>query len=406
MSKRGKRRVRNGKAGRHTIRGAKSKNSLRRGKGAGRPNRPPRPQPAAARSRTRSASSSSAVSAELQSAIRMLETKERGVQQRAQLSTIRSEIGRIDGAFVDIPLKIGEANKRGFVFTKDMDDALALVEDEWLSGLQNAVDTDFDSGLQKLTHSAKSLDRTMTQLSRPNKLMVDRAESELEQLGSLISTTEQDIRGRYSTILSTINEIYDDLEEANTALDLLHDSEIELRGNEAIVLVGEAEWEIDGEDEGPDGYLYLTDQRLLFEQKEEVAAKKFLFITTKTSEIQKLLVDVEIRHLDSIEHTDEKRRTLQIWGDEILSITLSGQADLSRLRFHIKDREADEWKETLQYVLSGRIQEDRFDFDDESETADLVFPAACPNCMAAVPAQPGGVTVYECEFCGATIYAG
>ncbi|MEM9777270.1 MAG: hypothetical protein AAF902_22020, partial [Chloroflexota bacterium] len=366
----------------------KQKNSLRRKKGGARKNRPPRPKPSPARTRTQPASS---VSSELQSAVQLLQTKETGVQQRAQLSSIQSEISRIDGAFVDIPLKISDINKRGFVFTKDMDDALALVEDEWLSGLQDAVDDEFDGGLRKLSNSARSLDRAMDQLVRPNKLMVDKAESQLEQLESLISTTEQSIRGRYSAILLTVNEIYDDLDEADTALNLLNDSEIELRGSEAVVMVGEAEWEIDGEDEGPDGYLYLTDQRLLFEQKEEVAEKKFLFITTKSTEVQKLLMDVELRNIDTIEHSEEKRRRLQWGADEILSMTLAGQADLSRLRFHIKNQEAEDWKETLKYVLSGQIQEDRFDFDEAAEAVKLIFPATCPSCMAAIPPQPGGV---------------
>ena len=41
-----------------------------------------------------------------------------------------------------------------------------------------------------------------------------------------------------------------------------------------------ATWQKGGED-NPQGILYLTDQRLLFEQKQEIGAKKVLFITTE-----------------------------------------------------------------------------------------------------------------------------
>ncbi|MEM8861942.1 MAG: hypothetical protein AAGD96_26770 [Chloroflexota bacterium] len=335
----------------------------------------------------------------------MLEMQERSIQHRINLESIQSEINHVANAFVEIPMKLAEANKRGFVFTKDMDDALALVEDEWMSEVEQQVTSELDNEIKTLGSASRNLDRTMAQLSKPNKLIVDRAESLLDQVEGQINSSESRLRGRYSAIKETLDEIYDDLKEAHTALDLLNDSEIELRGSESIVLVAEAEWEIDGEDEGPDGYLYLTDQRLLFEQKEEVAEKKFLFITTKSTEVQKLLMDVELRNIDTIEHSEEKRRTLQWGADEILSMTLSGQADLSRLRFHIKNQEAEDWKETLKYVLSGEIQEDRFDFDEGAKAAVYIFPAACPSCMAAIPPQPGGVSAYECEFCGATVQA-
>ncbi len=402
MSKRGKRRGKTRGVSKKHLRGAKAQNSIRR---ANRPSRKPRPaRPQTARGSSRPAPSSSG-SQELRSAISMLETRERGLQNRVHLSSIEAEINQIDNAFLEIPAKIAELNKRGFVFTKDMDDALTLAEEEWNAGIEDDVEAKLTAGINEVQQSANRLDRAMAQLVKPNQYAVEKAENELDQLDNLISATEKGIRGRYSAIKTTIDEIYGDIDEANWGIDHLNDSEIKLRGSEALVQVAEAEWEIDGEDEGPDGFLYLTDQRLLFEQKEEVAEKKFMFITTKSTEVQKLLIDTELRYLGTIEQSEEKRRRLQWGSDEILSMTVTGQADLSRLRFHIKNQQAEDWKETLQFVLSGEIQEDRFDHDPEAAEEKLVFPTSCPNCMAAVPPLPGGVSVHECEFCGTTIQA-
>lgn len=403
MSKRGKRKGRNIKGGRKSLRGVKYSNAKRRvAQPKRRPNKQQRHRPAPRGSSTRSAPSAAS---DFASKVSLLETKERSLQSRINLDSIESDLNHIDAAFLDIPLKINEVNKRGFVFTRDMDEALALAEDEWLSGLENELDRELSSGISKVSAASNALDRVMLQLSKPNQFIIDKAESEIDELDNLIRSTEQAIRGRYSAIKATIDEIYGDLNEANWGLDLLNDSEIDLRGSESIVQVAEAEWEIDGEDEGPDGYLYLTDQRLLFEQKEEVAEKKFMFITTKSTEVQKLLVDTELRHIGTIEQSQEKRRRLQWGSDEILSMTITGQADLSRLRFHLKNQQAEDWKETMQFVLSGEIQEDRFDFDPESADEEYIFPATCPSCMAAVPPVPRGVLVYECEFCGSSIQA-
>ena len=405
MSKRGRRRAGNSKHNRGSLRQVKQKNSLRRKQKPPNRRRPQVAQPSSRRASAPARSTGAQPAANFSSAISMLEMRERSVLQRAHLGSIQSDINAINNAFLEIPAKIAAVNKRGFVFTKDMDDALALVEDKWESGLQIETEREFDASLSKVTAAGNQLERYMSQLSRPNQTVVDRAESELNQLESLIKAAEQGLRGHYQTIKATIDEIYFDLAEADQAIDLLNDSDIELRGTEAVVLVCEAEWHEDGKDEGPDGYLYLTDQRLLFEQKEMVAEKKFLFVTTKSTEIQKLWISVDVKDIASIDHSEEKQRMLQ-WGkDEILSLTLSGQADFSRLRFHIKNQEAEDWVETLKLVLSGGIQEDRFDFDEEEGITDLIFPTACPNCMAAVPPLPGGVTLHECEFCGSTIRA-
>jgi hypothetical protein len=47
-----------------------------------------------------------------------------------------------------------------------------------------------------------------------------------------------------------------------------------------------------GSPDDPKGILYLTDQRLIFEQKQEIATKKFLFITTEKQKVQKLVFEV------------------------------------------------------------------------------------------------------------------
>jgi hypothetical protein len=58
-------------------------------------------------------------------------------------------------------------------------------------------------------------------------------------------------------------------------------------------------------------------------------------------------------------------------------------------------------------IQSGEIDGDRSDeYVDELEEAQITsasFPEQCPNCYAAVPKQPRGVTTYSCEFCGVIV---
>lgn len=405
MSRRGKRRAGRAQIGRAQLRQTRQKNTQRRKNRKGPPPRAVRHTPPPPPPRKSISQQSGSTSSELQSSLSLLELKIQSLEQRILLGSIQSDLNRINGAFADIPAKLKELNRRGYVFTKDIEDVLAIIEDKWFEGQQTSIEQALRSNQSQLGASKNRLDRTVKRLSRPTSALVNQAESEVNGIENAIRSAEQALRGRYKSIKDEVDEMYGDVKNAETVLTYLNDSQIELQGDEAPVMAAKAEWERDGVDEGPDGILYLTDQRLIFEQKEKVATRKILFITTKSEEVQKVLVDVNVLHITEIEHSEEKRRTLQFGKDDILSLVMSGQADVSRLRFHIKDQEADEWAETIKFIQSGEIQEDRFDYDPEVEEKSYVFPANCPNCLAPIPIQPAGARQMQCEFCGSTVQA-
>jgi len=153
--------------------------------------------------------------------------------------------------------------------------------------------------------------------------------------------------------------------------------------------------------------LFLTDQRLLFEQREEVVTKKRFGLFKADSEmVQKLLIEAEIHEIDSIEHKEEGG-FLGMGKDDIIEFVFAATAPVSRARFHLKGQDSADWAAMIKRIQTGDIDKDRSEeYVEELETAGIVsasFPAQCPNCFAAVPEQPRGVTSYTCEFCGAVI---
>ena len=51
-----------------------------------------------------------------------------------------------------------------------------------------------------------------------------------------------------------------------------------------------ARWDQEG-DNDPEGILYLTDKRLIFERKEKVATKKVLFVTVSSQMVHEVMID-------------------------------------------------------------------------------------------------------------------
>jgi hypothetical protein len=202
------------------------------------------------------------------------------------------------------------------------------------------------------------------------------------------------------TVQATLNHItqmMDNLDESQA---------IQLRPTEGPLLAVKAIWQ-QSDNSGPEGILFLTDQRLLFEQREEIVTKKRFGIFKAESEmIQELRLEIETAHIDAVE--DKKEGGFMGMGkDDILELRLSADAPLAQARFHLKGQDSADWAATITRIQSGEIDADRADAYveslEEAQEAALSFPAQCPNCYAAVPTPPRGVLTTTCEFCGTTI---
>jgi hypothetical protein len=233
------------------------------------------------------------------------------------------------------------------------------------------------------------------------------AETAVNALSNQISAARQAVTGLYDGLENELDKIEWQIQQVEKMLDLLEQSpEIQLRETEAPIKAVKAQWQ-QHEDEGPNGYLFLTDQRLLFEQREEIVTKKmFGFIKAESETVQKLLLDLEVAHLEQINHKREGG-FLGMGKDDILELVFTAEAPISRARFHLDGQRSEEWAALLKRVQSGDIDEDRADeYEDEVEEAEAVmlqFPEACPNCFAPLPTPPRGVTSVTCEFCSSVI---
>ena len=171
-------------------------------------------------------------------------------------------------------------------------------------------------------------------------------------------------------------------------------------------MAAEAEWERDDE-EGPDGLLFLTDQRLLFEQNEEIATDKlFGMITTKSEKVQELMLDIPVHQIEEIEHS-ERGGFLGVGRVEILELVLGPRAPVSRARFELKEQDSADWAVWLKRVQTGEIDRDRDEAyrDEVEEAAERAakFPTQCPSCFGALPEAPRGAERIYCPYCGVAV---
>jgi hypothetical protein len=166
-----------------------------------------------------------------------------------------------------------------------------------------------------------------------------------------------------------------------------------------------------------EGVLILTDQRLLFEQKEEVATKKVLFFTTEKQKVQALAWEVPVVQIDKA--VGSKRGLMN--KDDFLTVTLqsgsglkAGQEQvlydemgrpLATAELHLKGETGEAWQGFIGRVKSGEIAKERTEpVDEAAEEAVSNAPTKCPNCGATITQTIlRGQKEITCEFCGSVI---
>jgi hypothetical protein len=157
-----------------------------------------------------------------------------------------------------------------------------------------------------------------------------------------------------------------------------------------------------GDDEGPKGIFYLTDERVLFEQKEEVATKKVLFVTTEKQKVQELRFETAIGNVEEMQATD--KGTLR--HKELLELNFGGDASVRRVNLRLLGgADSEDWQGFIGRVVSGDIAQERVTpKDKEVVEAARSAPTECPTCGAKFSQTiVRGMQEIACEYCGAVV---
>ncbi len=325
----------------------------------------------------------------------------------AQLPDIYDAIGEIDKQLIQLPVALETLRNRGYVHSGQIEDELEAIDDQW-DDIRPRIDTALKNHVRRLDSEMDQVERRINSLgNRLNASAVRNVDMAVDSLDNEVQSARTAVSGLYSGVDQTLDKIAWQIRRHNSMLDILDDSQaIRMREAEGPLLVVNAEWEIDGED-GPDGILVLTDQRMLFEQREEVVTKKrFGLFKAESEMVQELKLEISIHDIDEVDHSKEGG-FLGMGKDDILNLICSAAAPVSRARFHLDGQRSEDWASMIKRVQTGDIDKDRadeyLDEIDEAEETAAAFPELCPTCFAPVPPQPRGITTYECEFCGLII---
>lgn len=350
-------------------------------------------------------------------------------ERQARLSTLSSNWSRVAGTAAltsvldrmeDVGTRIHRLDERvqglrarGYVFGRGWEDRVRTFKRQW-PAQQRTATRSLQQERNLLSTSVDDVNQLIDRARRTPSL-IDDAENRIWDFERQVSAAEQRVAGAFDQTQNELWGFETELRSVETMLDAFEEAQFQLFPEEHPVAATEAEWLAEGTEPIP-GYLFLTDGRLLFEQRQKVVTKKFLFIATEKEKIQELLWQGPIGGIEVLE-TEDERGFLKA-RKELLTLRMEGGDGPPQVALNLKGADNDEWARLLRRVREGQFEAERYDSAapsaeavveeqvapvEATTAAEVSVPTKCPSCGAQLPTIYKGMQQITCDYCGTVV---
>ncbi len=359
-----------------------------------------RSPPARGRAAPRAAGAAGSPSEETKAKLDRLQNTFSDLQESMLLTRVHTEMANVETTLSLLPAEIEELRKRGYVFRSFLENKIDVLTRQW-EEMQTSVSSEMKRRVRELERDSDEAEAALNRAMSGNASLVSRAESTISTFESKVDAARGAVEAMYKPVQENVTQTSAQTKEIRSLLDQIDEASFQLFPAEDSVACCRAQY-IEREDEGPEGVLFLTDERLIFERKEEVATKKVLFITTEKESVQELIFEVAIGQVEDIQASD-KRKLLR--RKEMLELLFAPEADLSGATLRLLGAENEDWARLIGRVKSGEIKKERTKPKDrEAVEAAQAAPTKCPTCGATLSVEiVRGMREINCEYCGSVI---
>jgi hypothetical protein len=303
--------------------------------------------------------------------------------------------------------QIAALRQRGYVFEKTLEERSADFLKQW-QALHPAIQREVERQAAQLQAQILPLETQLRQLAALTKNpaqaqpLLASVKTGLSTLEDKASAAERTVRGMFDKLQSQVSQVTSRLKEVEWTFKQLAEAAFTLLATESAILAVKAVWCPSGKEqkEDPSGVLYLTDQRLIFEQKEEVATKKVLFVATEKQKIQKVHWEAPVAQAESV--TTSKLGMLK--NEDHIQIQFASGAPLQKACLHIW-QSCEKWQALIQRAKARDFDQERaVPLDQAAVDKVKSAPAQCPSCGGNIhQVVLRGQDTLKCEYCGFVI---
>jgi septal ring factor EnvC (AmiA/AmiB activator) len=272
------------------------------------------------------------------------------LQDSSSFSSVQADVNSLDADLKHVLNLLESARNKEYKYQADLEEIAFNAMSNW----------------QKVRGDAMSQARQQAGLMRTNLAGVNRS---VQQLNSVISSSnaasvvrnlegqirdslgsvrnaEYGIEKIYSDIRSQVSRLNMSLTQIHWMLNEFSEASIEMDHNENLYMAVKARLD-EGNKDDPEGILFLTNERLILEQKEKVATKKILFVTTASELVQQVLFAAK---LDKVEEPKAQKKGL-FGNQDFMVLDVDGSSKI----LHIDGQDSEDWIQMIRKAKSGEI---------------------------------------------------
>ncbi|MHC1740736.1 MAG: hypothetical protein AB9897_06445 [Anaerolineaceae bacterium] len=340
---------------------------------------------------------------EIRKKINDLRYKLDNLHDNASLKSAIDQFTSLDSQVNNFQIRINSLRQRKYAFNGLLENNAEDLENRWVAQ-KSSVQAQISMQATRLQANLQSFVIRLSSFGTFASLPVlQTIESEISQFENQCSSTADAVEAMFGGIERDASKFNTEITELEFSMDQADLASFPFLPNEAVVKVVKATWCKNGKEEksDPEGFLFLTDMRLIFEQNEEVATKKVLFVTTETKKIQQTLFEVPTA---SIEEARGSNQGL-FKNIDMLELNFAPGCFSNKATLHLFNQDSEDWQVLIVQVKTHEIDKIRVIAVDQEEVEKVKSaPTQCPKCGGAItkPVLRGMDTI-TCEFCGAII---
>ena len=344
---------------------------------------------------------------EYQSQLTDLQNTVNELHEKARLNSFRTRVATLEGKTQGMDARVKKMRTDGYPFEKNLAVDSSSLTSRWAK-IKPDVELRLGRESASLQSALPGLEAKVSAMTanRGNlpylQSTLPGVKAETEAYGSRIDAAESSLDAVVDPISAEIDKYCAHLDEIEKMLKDLQTASFQLFTSEAGILAVKAVWVKGGDEDkdDPEGLLFLTDQRLVFEQREEVATKKVLFITTERKTVQQLGFEIHINQVEEV--VPSKQGVFKNEDNIRLNFAVGGFAPSATL--HIW-KDASDWAAIFNQVQSGQFSANRaIPLDPSLAEKARLAPTECPKCGGKIttPVVRGQDSI-TCSFCGSVI---
>lgn len=341
---------------------------------------------------------------QLTSQISSLQYKVRNLQSKVRLASLRDSVEDLDVQVNGLKQRVQDLRFKGYVFGKSLEAKANDYARRWRAQRVSVL-AEIDRQCPSLERELRPLESQLSVLQsrasnpRLGLPMAERLESTLGTFDSKVGAVENSIRGMFDSLLNEVNQLKAEMDRIQWMLEQLAQACFQLLATEGSIMAVKATYSRDAkmDKEDPQGVLFLTDQRLIFEQKQEVATKKILFFATEKQKVQQQLLEVPVALVEKVEASKKG-----LFGhQDHLTITFRSGAPVRSAWFHLDGQDCNWWNGLIGQARSGEFDDERaVKIDKEVKEKVKSAPSNCPGCGAPITQTVlRGMDMLTCEYC-------